>query len=304
MPNPSKPAQKAAKKPSGGNPSSGHAKKSAVDARSVAATTATSGKGQGGSVAEVASTTGSSSEKKPKGRGKAARIPLEPAALLTHEGYDDISEWFTEVMKEKMNASPFCILNPSPAENKDVDAAARDLVTELNKKYKLLCAMDSRMLKRQSTPQESLDTLRNLKSHLKRTSAMLHDLLKKEFDTSKVIGYVEGLAQDEYHVGFSFTARVAKQFCKECVQHGKWDNLSKHLVEFCGKCDNRGQDAYAVQRFAESIFDMGLIKLVASLTGHRVLPVAFSVKARVQSSRRQLLVQGAMTFRTSRIMQT
>lgn len=265
MPKASKSAPKHYKKAShSAGPLPSGQSKIAVDRCSIPSTTAASS-AKGSGMSEAASSSGSNNQKT-KGRGKASRIPLEPSALLKHEGYDEVQEWLVQAM-QKMAQPPLCILNPSPADAKDIDAASRELVTELNKKYKLLTVMDGRMTKRQSTPKESLDTLRALKSHLRRASALLHDLLKKELDTSRAMGCINELATAGYHFGLAHAAKITKQFSKECVQHGKWDALKTHIKDFLGQCAAKGHDAAAMQKFAEGILDMGFIKLVSALTG-------------------------------------
>ena len=205
-----------------------------------------------------------SESKVAKSRGKGARIPIEPDALLRYEGFDDIKTWFASAMLT-LQEPPFTVLCPSPADSKHIDAKSREFVEALTKQHKALITIDGKMMKRQSTPAEALDILRDLKNVLKRVSCVFYDSGKRDLDASKMQGHLEFIARGGFVMAPVIVAKVTRVACIDAIVFGNWEELKKLVTKFTD--DHKAVPEESLQKYVDGVFDLGLTKLMAGFAG-------------------------------------
>jgi len=206
----------------------------------------------------------STERKMPKGRGKGARIPVEPQALLQYEGFDDIKTLFDSAM-QKLKEPPFNTLCPSPAEAKEIETKTKSFVTDLNKWHKMLITMDGKMAKRQNTPVEALNILRGLKNNIKKVCNVFYDSSKKSLEVTKLQGLLDSLTESGFTMAPVIIAKVTRAACIDAMLFGKWDELRKILVSFS---DAQEASEEILQKYVDGIFDLGLTKLIGGFAGY------------------------------------
>ena len=186
-----------------------------------------------------------------KGRGKSARIPLDPHALLDFEGAGPLVQRI-DILKKEVKVGTMSSFQPEV--KKAFDTEARRVASEAEKLYKEFSHISNRLQRRTLKNEEGLDILNGHLQVCKSISMVAAAVPKANFSLPELEEHLEAFSA--FGAGIQF--RIWKQRALDLARLGKDGELVASLKNGCdfveGSTAQESVRERVVEQLVESCF--------------------------------------------------
>ena len=146
---------------------------------------------------------------KARGKGKSSKLPTDVSQLLKYDGVDVLQVKFSEFV-ELTKTAPFRTLYLEASEIQKFDRSCKDLDSKLDKLHKSVVLIDNRIARRQSSPEEEKELVRQFRDQVKAMQGLASEMARREPDHDKCNAHVCALTDgpEPIYVCTTFTGTV------------------------------------------------------------------------------------------------
>ena len=219
----------------------------------------------------------------PKGRGKAARIPVDIDGVLRHDGYYELEERFEEALV-LTDGPTFMKLTLSKPEKAEHATKLKELMTALNNVSKRTNDLDGKCTRRKNCPQGAIDKIRAFRNVVQSMQQIYALSKETEFCAEKLSNLIRSLG-DAYRVAIGIRLMVERARARHLVRFQKYTELATLLA-----CDGEVMvkllpTVPATHQFNEAFLEIELPGFCRNIAGLNTDADTTCLKSMVQLAR-------------------